>query len=399
MMILTMARMKREGRGVCGALLGFALLLTLHGPLRAQENEAAISEFIVAAARGEIAVLARLLDAGLDPDVTSDKGLTALISTVMFDKSEAAMLLLRRGASVDHALPGGRTPLMIAARLDRGTALHLLLGAGADVGRRGPDGMTALLYAAQGDSPANVAALLDAGADPDIVDDTGKRTPLILAAASRQDAAVDVMTQLLGADAEPGLAAADGWTPLMAATLRAEPIRIKLLADYGADINAMTTDGRTALTVAAEQGNAAVTAYLISMKADPNGGGDSYDTPLGAAVKSRSLETVRVVVEAGARLENTGPDGKTPLVLAAGYQGYAIADYLLGKGADANAVNARDGTTALMWAANAGNRKMVERLLSAGARLTVKAHDGWTALQAARDAGHDDIARILDEQT
>ena len=398
-MISKMARMKRDWLRIRSVLFVLAFVLSAHAAARAQSNEDAVSQFIIAAARGQVSEVARYLDAGGDPDATSEKGLTALISTVMFDQLGVAELLLRRGASVDYALKGGRTALMIAARLDREKILQALLAGKADFNRTGPEGMTALLYAAQGDSAANVAALLEAGADADAVDTTGKRTPLIQAAASRQDAALDIMTQLLGAEADPALAATDGWTPLMAATLRLDPTRIKLLADYGADVNAVTADGRVALTVAAEQGNAAIVAYLVSIKADPDGGGEGYNTPLGAAVRSRSYETVRALVEAGARLEKAGPDGKTPLFLASGYQGLQIANYLLDKGADPNAINAKDGTTALMWAANAGNREMVERLLSAGASLTAKAHDGWTALQAARDAGHDDIARILNERT
>jgi len=38
-----------------------------------------------------------------------------------------------------------------------------------------------------------------------------------------------------------------------------------------------------------------------------------------------------------------------------------------------------------------------EQRLAAGAKSGIKANDGWTAEAAARDAGHDDIAKLLNE--
>jgi ankyrin repeat protein len=58
-------------------------------------------------------------------------------------------------------------------------------------------------------------------------------------------------------------------------------------------------------------------------------------------------------------------------------------------------MNRRDGTTALIWAANAGHLGIVLALLAAGANPTIVANDGWTAVMAAEMAGHDDIAKLL----
>ena len=64
-------------------------------------------------------------------------------------------------------------------------------------------------------------------------------------------------------------------------------------------------------------------------------------------------------------------------------------------------MNGRDagtGSTALMWAANTGRKRIVELLMERGADPTLAAKDGWTAGSAARMAGHDDIARLLEER-
>jgi ankyrin repeat protein len=60
-------------------------------------------------------------------------------------------------------------------------------------------------------------------------------------------------------------------------------------------------------------------------------------------------------------------------------------------------VNARDryGQTALMLAAHAGHREIVETLITQRADLNVTAKFGLSALMLAIIAGHEDVARLL----
>lgn len=127
-----------------------------------------------------------------------------------------------------------------------------------------------------------------------------------------------------------------------------------LLLNYKNDIEPLTINADkpaklTALTAAAFYGNAAIVKYLINTGLDPNGypdihsGFHSHGTPLHQAVSSASLDTVRLLVNAGAQLDVTDKiyDG-TPLDWAshmyaeagsetekAAYA--AIEDYLKGK--------------------------------------------------------------------
>jgi ankyrin repeat protein len=70
-----------------------------------------------------------------------------------------------------------------------------------------------------------------------------------------------------------------------------------------------------------------------------------------------------------------------------------ILDLLEG-GAD---VNARDryGQTALMLAAHAGHREVVETLIGHRANLDITAKYGLSALMLALVAGHEEVARLL----
>jgi uncharacterized protein len=67
---------------------------------------------------------------------------------------------------------------------------------------------------------------------------------------------------------------------------------------------------------------------------------------------------------------------------------------LLGQGADVNALD-RHGQTALMLAAHAGKREVVEALVAHRANLNITAKFGLSALMLAVVAGHADIARLL----
>ena len=51
-----------------------------------------------------------------------------------------------------------------------------------------------------------------------------------------------------------------------------------------------------------------------------------------------------------------------------------------------------------MWAANTGRKSYVELLIEHGANAALTANDGWTAGEAARMAGHDEIARMLERR-
>ena len=67
---------------------------------------------------------------------------------------------------------------------------------------------------------------------------------------------------------------------------------------------------------------------------------------------------------------------------------------LLGQGQDVDALD-RHGQTALMLAAHASHREVVEALIAYRARLDITAKFGLSALMLAIVAGHQEIARLL----
>lgn len=159
------------------------------------------------------------------------------------------------------------------------------------------------------------------------------------------------------------------------------------------------SEGTPLITIAARAGSVRVTQFLIASRADINARTPADETALMLASYFRGLKEsdlaapyserheriVRMLVEAGANLENA-PYSYTPLAYAA-YQGHdRIIRYLLEKGARVNADAGPDVcyiNTPLMMAAMQGHQSSAMMLLRAGANARVRVHQGLTAAELA----------------
>ena len=158
-------------------------------------------------------------------------------------------------------------------------------------------------------------------------------------------------------------------------------------------------EGAPLVTIAARAGSLRVIEFLIASRADINARTPADETALMLAAYFRGLKEsdvhatyserheriVRMLVEAGANLENA-PYSYTPLAYAA-YQGHdRIIRYLLDKGARVNADAGADVAyinTPLMMAAMQGHQSSALLLLRAGANARVRVHQGLTAAELA----------------
>jgi ankyrin repeat protein len=216
-----------------------------------------------------------------------------------------------------------------------------------------PDGTTPLHWAVRDDDIAKVRTLLKAGANPNAANRYGV-TPLSLAATNRNAAIIDTLLKA-GADAKATLP--EGQTVLMAAARTGNPEAVKLLLVHGANVNAREASrGETALIWAVAENHAATVKVLLEFGAEVNARskvlefpkdrfglegvttvlpGGSW-TPLMYAGRQGSFDAAKALVEAGASLNLTDPDGTTALVLAIINGHYDTAALLAEKGADPN---------------------------------------------------------------
>lgn len=190
-------------------------------------------------------------------------------------------------------------------------------------------------------------------------------------------------------------------------------------------LRARDRDGASAVAIALRAGNHRLALRFASRLAPTPNGLDIFD-----AACLGDVAAIRKLLEVDrAEVDVRGMDGYTPLHLAAEFGQVEVARLLLGRGADPNAVSMNErratplhsaitgrhrdtaglllalgaspnaiehgGVTALHLAAHYGDETIVDMLLLRGADATRKADDGKTAVDAAQEAGHSALARLL----
>lgn len=284
----------------------------------------------------------------------------------------AARRLLVPLVVLGMAVPAGGvaasdTPLVEAVRAGNDDAVRALLRRGADVNAPTADGTTALHWAAHLDDADTVDILLAAGADATAAN-RYRVQPLSLACTN---GSVRAIARLLAAGADPDAALPGGETALMTAARTGRADAVELLLAHGADVSARElTRQQTALMWAAAHGHAAVVSALLDAGADIHGrssgpkaaGGGSGSqaavfrdysrrgridafTPLLFAVRGGHSDTVRTLLERGAHVNDTAPNGASALVVAAVNAHWELGALLLEAGADPDL--AGQGWTAL----------------------------------------------------
>ena len=118
-------------------------------------------------------------------------------------------------------------------------------------------------------------------------------------------------------------------------------------------------------------------------------------TPIERATRSGDASLLRVLVMAGADVNQTDSKGCTLLYGAADRGCMEMVRSLLGIGADMSKGDATDGSTPLKAAANKGHLEVVRALVEAGTDANHSDTDGWTSSRAATSEGHVRVVRAL----
>jgi ankyrin repeat protein len=298
----------------------------------------------------------------------------------------------------------GDPPLIAAIRA--GKPVRALLQQKVDVNATQGDGATALHWAVHLDDLSTVDQLIKAGAKVNAADDTGV-TPLYLSCMNRHTAVVE---RLLAGGANPNLALLNGETPLMMCSRAGDPASVKALLLHGAQVNAREkVHDQTSLMWAASEKRPEVVKVLLEVGADINARSKLYpqlvtgeetqragkeelsythmrggSTALLLAAREGDVESAKLLLDAGANVNDALPDGATALVEAIHSGQSAVAALLLDRGADPN--NGEVGYTSLHAAVLRGDLDMVKALLAHGARPDAVVTKGMSTRRAN---GHD----------
>ncbi|EPS33532.1 hypothetical protein PDE_08494 [Penicillium oxalicum 114-2] len=368
-------------------------------------------------------IISILLDAGCNPDLKDKHGKTALCEAVLKDQPAIVTSLLDHHANPN--LPGPEHALWSAVH--RPDCLRILLARGADI-KKTPGLME---QATSVNSIDAVRVLLQAGVDPNLKKD-GVYTPLCSAI---RDDRPDILELLLshGADANVMASEYPAWKcishdrlqylpQLLAAgaDLRKPPgiaesavhwnhmKALQWVIEHGASPNDRNSEGHTALTTAIRENRMEMIDWLLAHGADPNIRGQDWPIYMATqssevlrmilpvtqnlsahkgvmekAVQSGYLESVKLLLAAGAGVEWKNGGVFSPLTTALREHHFDIVRFLLNEaGADPNAPGEHLPLVKAIRRRKGDDFSMIKLLIDKGANPNLCYRD-WNAIMQA----------------
>jgi uncharacterized protein len=280
-----------------------------------------------AAMKGDTTTLRTLLARkDVDVNIPQTDGTTAIQWAAYRNDLEMAGMLIAAGAHVDAVNLDGITPLWLAAQNGSAPMIEKLIAAGADPNHRNPNGETALMMASRTGDVDAIKALLDHKADVNIKESLRGTTALMWAAEQQHPEAVKILLQH-GAD----------YSAVSAPDTRNSRLNIAPTVKQRAEQDVAFGQRRPRGAAGAGNADAAVDfEAFFRGSAKKDGGGL---TPLVYAAREGCLDCARLLVEAGANVNQKTNYGWTPLLTATQNRHYVLAAYLLDHGADPNLAN------------------------------------------------------------
>lgn len=325
---------------------------------------------------GNAEIVELLLSKGADVNL---KGQFDRVALHYANKKGMARILLVHGAIPDAPTNYGETPLHWAAnginsmskQVDLVEFAETLIKHGADVNRKTGQGRsyrTPLSYAAEANNLAVAKVLISHDADVE----GGGSSPLRYAGANGDF--VEMAQLLVENGAKVNAPIASGQTPLMSAAGRGNIKVTNYLLAQGANPNAATKNGLSALYFAASSDHSAPTAEtLLKHGANVDSIYLTGLTALHQAASEGAIKVIEVLLAHGATVDAKTASGTTPLGLAirlGGVQkgGRGIAEILLKNGANPMAKGTGHEPTPFHEAIRRNDIELVKLLISYGAK-------------------------------
>jgi ankyrin repeat protein len=345
--------------GIAGVLaVAFAAWLHAAGP--APVADAAMAK--------DTEAVKALLKQGADVNAAQGDGMTALHWAAREGDLEMTQMLLFAGANVKATTRlGGYTPLMMAAAQGSADVVKALVAGGSDVKAANTMGTTPLMLAARSGNPQSVTTLVENGAEIEAREKTFGETPLMFAVSANR---VDAVKALIKAGAD--LKATSHVNDV--GHLNAAEQEFQAAASGSGNQAGGNGQGRNGQIVQqGPQGARGAQGAPGAPGAPAAGGGGgrggfggggqggvdrpfSYNELIGTqgghsalilAARSGYTEACKVLVAAGADVNQISMGDKTSPMLIAAINGYFdLAKWFLDQGADPNAA-ADNGVTPL----------------------------------------------------
>src|SRR5437867_5318264 len=312
------------------------------------------------------AALRALLERKADVNATQVDGATALHWAVYHDDREAVDLLINSGAKIDVKNREGITPLYLVSLYGNAPLIDRLIKAGADPKQRGLAGETMVMLSARNGNPDAIRSLVVAGADVNAKEPIRGTTALMWAVEQRHPQAVKA---LLEARADFSAKSGPAGLPRNYMAPRLNAARVQAANRVRAEAAKAGRTYEEQLAFEAANGSIAVRrigdagrlprpeevpqpprrppANSTAEEEDNNdfvyaglvGSGGGGLTALVLAAREGDLESAKLLLDAGADVNQTTEYGWTPLLTATNNRHYRLAEYLIERSADVNKAN------------------------------------------------------------
>ncbi|HMB74377.1 MAG TPA: ankyrin repeat domain-containing protein, partial [Gammaproteobacteria bacterium] len=326
---------------------------------------AAQSDVADAAMQRNASALRSLIREGADVNAAQSDGATALHWAAYHGDADLAELLLEAGADPSTANRNGSTPLWLAANRGDAPTLEALLAGGADANEQLPLGRTPLMLAARSGSVAAVRTLLEQGAEPN-ASEAERGTTALMQAADQGHA--DVMAVLIDFGADVAATSApwfrDGRTAALGKSgdprnaVRRQVIAV-LCDEPSPDLSTLreliSQSSEDEVLAELAKANFVLSTEDICSRMQRGalgfvggfGGRDGEErrpdggelTALVYAARAGSIDAARVLLEAGADVNQVTRYGWSPLLAATQNRNYQMGKFLIENGADVNIAN------------------------------------------------------------
>jgi ankyrin repeat protein len=203
---------------------------------------------------------------------------------------------------------------------------------------------------------------------------------------------LDICELLVKKDADLDYKKDNKLSSLVIAALNGKFDVCKFLVESGATIDLSCAGGATALYCATQNGHYETLSYLISKGANIHSPYQQW-TPLGITIEKKRPKCCKILLDAGAKVNDVAIAGKTGLYFACEKGSYEIVQLLLEYGADQTIRH--NGKTPLYIAAENGFDKVVELLCEDPKVEIDKCYQDRTALYIACQNNRINVANVL----
>ena len=286
---------------------------------------------------GQTDLATDLIKKGANPNVRDEKGQSLLLLCLNKGDFEMAERLINSSAEIDSRDIRGWSALIHASFNGWAHAVDFLLQHGASVNLCSNEGWNAIVIAyAYGHS--DIVKLLQAYGGK--FGDSFAKGALLQAYKNRN---LSITKQLLSLDISPNFQYDSKNNLLARSALDNEWAFAEEFILAGADPNSRINNKLPIISHAIQQGQFQIVETLIKYGASVNlSDGNTY--PIHFACRLNQIDTVKSLLQNGACIEVKDEDGDTPLITAIKMDFYALARFLISKGANPEQRNIKKKT-------------------------------------------------------